>query len=69
METNKPHPAPAPREGREPAIPHLPDSECEKILYNLATDCKPTRVLAAMDALCPTCARRLAKLFAIEKLV
>jgi len=44
-------------------VQHEPNSECEQIVYMLATDCKPSNYLKVVDVLCPSCKHALTNLF------
>lgn len=51
------------REGRVRTIPHAPESECEKLVYELAISYRASKYVATFMALCPSCKQMLEDLF------
>ena len=55
--------------GQRASAPHMPDSECEQIVYLLAKNCSFRSLKQSVQVLCPRCAQQIKKLLEPTKII
>lgn len=52
-------------EEKERSVPHMPNSECEEIVYTLAKCASYHRLAESLEVLCPTCRHNFRELLTL----